>query len=203
MSKTEARAELVNAAQAVEEEVRRLEDLAAHACRSKLNTEKGIARAAKELQETMEQQERLAVTLRAFGEVIVSVQRRQHAALEPINQHASQIQKRMTRLAEHMQSYGALGVKANDLAKLLQGVASARKEGDTPEEAAEERRTRLLVEVEQRFSSLLEEAKALAELAREEEYPDVEREADALKQKMQAMRSRLSDLVRPAVERAN
>ena len=195
MAKTE-RPELVTAAEAVETEMRRLEELSAQTCRTKLNSEKGIARAAKELTETMEQQRRLAGTLTAFGEVIARVQRREQAALEPINRHAAQIQQRMTRLAEHTQAYGALGLKANELAKLLQGLAAKEPE-EGGAESPEERRTRVLLEVEERFASLFEEAKALAELARAEDFGDVEREADALKQKMQAMRSRLVDLLRP------
>jgi chromosome segregation ATPase len=197
MAKTELRPELVTAAEAVETEMRRLEELSAQACRTKLNSEKGIARAARELTETMEQQRRLAGTLTAFGEVIARVQRREQAALEPINRHAAQIQQRMTRLAEHTQAYGALGLKANELAKLLQGLASPREPDPDDQESVEARRSRVLVEVEDRFASLFEEAKALAEVARAEEFSDVEREADALRQKMQAMRARLADLIRP------
>ncbi len=202
MPKTE-RPELVSAAEAVETEMRRLEELSAQACRTKLNTEKGIARAARELTDTMEQQRRLAATLTAFGEVIAGVQRREQAALEPINQHAAQIQQRMTRLAEHTRSYGALGLKANELAKLLQGLAASPEPEAEDDASKEERRSRVLIEVEQRFAALFEEAKALAELARAEEFSDVEREADALKQKMQAMRARLADLIRPTAGELN
>jgi chromosome segregation ATPase len=196
MAKSDARPELVTAAEAVETEVRRLEEVAAQACRAKLNSEKGIARAARELTETMEQQRRLAQTLTVFGEAIAHVQRREQAALEPINRHAAQIQQRMARLAEHTRAYGALGLKANELAKLLQGMAEP-KSGDGEDESPEARRARVLVEVEERFSGLFEEAKALAELARAEDFSDVEREADSLKQKMQAMRARLADLIHP------
>lgn len=202
MAKTEPRPELVTAAEAVETEVRRLEELAAQACRTKLNTEKGIARAARELSDTMDQQRRLAQTLTVFGEVIAGVQRREQAALEPINRHAAQIQQRMSRLAEHTRTYGTLGLKANELAKLLQGLATP-KEGDPEEETPEARRTRVLTEVEARFSALFEEAKALAELARAEEFNEVEREADSLKQKMQAMRARLADLIHPPASELN
>jgi chromosome segregation ATPase len=203
MAKTELRPELVTAAEAVETEMRRLEELSAQACRTKLNSEKGIARAARELTETMEQQRRLAGTLTAFGEVIARVQRREQAALEPINRHAAQIQQRMTRLAEHTQAYGALGLTANELAKLLQGLASPREPDPDDQESPEVRRSRLLAEVEDSFASLFEEAKALAEVARAEEFSDVEREADALRQKMQAMRARLADLIRPQSSELN
>lgn len=190
-----ARSDLVSAAEAVEDDVRRLEELSGAARRIRLNTEKNIARAARELQETMEQQERLANGLRAFGRVMVEMQERQQAALEPLSARATEIQERMMRLSDHMQRFGALGVQASEVARLLQALPSVEAaENESAVEPAAQ--TSALIDVDARFTALVEEAKALAESAREEDFPEIFREADALKQKIHAMRGRLADLVR-------
>jgi chromosome segregation ATPase len=189
-----ARSELVAAAEAVEHDVSRLEELSGAARRIRLNTEKNIARAARELQETMEQQERLATGLRAFGEVMVRMQERQQAALEPLSARAVEIQERMTKLSEHMQRFGALGIQASEVAKVLQTLPQAGEEpgsGMTPAAQAS-----ALIDVDERFTALVEQAKALAESARAEDFTDIQREADALKQKIHSMRGRLAQLVR-------
>lgn len=199
MSKTgSARADLVSAAETVENDVRRLEELSAAARRIRLNTEKSIARAARELQETMEQQERLANGLRAFGEAMVRMQERQQAALEPLGARAAEIQDRMTRLSEHMQRFGALGIQASEVAKLLQALPSVQAESGeggtgSVHPAAQ---TSALIDVDERFTALVEQAKSLAESARVEDFPEIFREADALKQKIHSMRGRLAELVR-------
>jgi len=198
MAKTvNARPDLVTAAEAVEDDVRRLEELSAAARRVRLNTEKNIARAARELQETMEQQERLALGLRAFGEVMVRMQERQQAALEPLGARAGEIQDRMNLLSEHMHRFGALGVQASEVAKLLQSLPSvqaANSEGSSGVNPAAQ--ASALIDVDERFTALVEQAKALAESARLEDFPEIFREADALKQKIHAMRGRLAELVR-------
>jgi hypothetical protein len=187
--------ELVRCAEAVEREVQRLEELSRAARRIKLNTEKNIARAARELQTTMEQQERLARELRSFGEAMGQMQSRQQSAVEPLSTRATEIQERVNRLSEHMQRFGALGVKANEMGLALREVSNASSNeavgtGRGAEQAS------ALIDVDERFRLLVDEAKGLAESAESEEFPDIAREADALKQKLHALRGRLAELVR-------
>jgi hypothetical protein len=184
MSKpTQRPSDLVQAAEAVENEVRRLEELSLAARRIKLNTDKSIVRAARELQQTMEQQERLAEQLRAFGAVLQGMQVRQQAALEPLNHRGVEIEERMKRLYEHMQRFGAIGVKASEVAKLLQELPGA-----APVAA-------VLIEVDERLMALVNESKELAETTSAEDFTEITREADALRQRLHAMRGRLAELI--------
>lgn len=189
--------DFLRCAEAVEREVRRLEELSRAACRIKLGTEKSIGRAARELQQALEQQERLAVELRRFAEAMVEMQTRQQAALEPLSSRALEIQSRMTRLMEHMQRFGALGTEASETANALREV-TAPSEGavEMPGASPATRQAAALIGVDERFRTLLDEARSLADSAEQEEFPDIAREADALRQRLQSMRGRLSELVR-------
>jgi hypothetical protein len=195
MAKTaEHSSDFLRCAEVVEKEVRRLEELSRAACRIKLGTEKGIARAARELQQALEQQERLAVELRRFAEAMVEMQARQQAALDPLGSRAHEIQSRMTRLMEHMQRFGALGTEASETANALREVTTPTEE--MPGASPGTRQAAALIGVDERFRTLLDEARSLAESAEQEEFPDIAREADALRQRLQSMRGRLSELVR-------
>jgi Mg2+ and Co2+ transporter CorA len=190
----EQASDFLRCAEAVEREVRRLEELSRGACRIKLGTEKNIGRAARELQQTMAQQERLAAELHRFAEAMVEMQTRQQAALEPLSARALEIQARLARLSEHMQRFGELGVQASETANVLRDVSTS------PAEAAGASRGGLqvaaLIGVDERFRTLLDDARRLAQSAEQEEFPDIAREAEALRQRLQAMRGRLSELVR-------
>lgn len=186
--------DFLRCAEAVERGVRRLEELSRAACRIKLGTEKNIARAARDLQQTLEQQERLALELRRFAETMVELQNRQQAALEPLGSRAQEIQARMARLSEHMQRFGALGTSASETASALRDVTEPSE--DLPGASRSTQHAAALIGVDERFRSLLDEARSLAESAAEEEFPDIAREAEALRQRLQSMRGRLSELVR-------
>lgn len=187
MPKAVERSELVEAAEAIETDVSRLEAFADNAKRTKLNGEKAIARAARELAEAMKQQEKLGESLRELTEVIGRTQERQHAALARLSAHATEIQQRMTRLTGYMERFGGLGAQAAEAAQLLQALPVAELGGNHTAE---------LLEVDQRFTVLVADAKALADAALADEFGEIAREADALKQRIQALRGRVAELLR-------
>jgi hypothetical protein len=196
MTKAIEPSELVSVAEAIDDHVRRLEELSTGNRKIELTTEKNIARAAQELQKALEHQQRLAEGLRDLGEVMVRLQARQQVALDALGARAAEIQQRMTRLSEHMQRFGELGVQAAEVSTMLQALPSLQpgaESGATGKTAAE---ATVLLEVDERFTALVDGAKALAQLAHDEDFAEVARQADALKQKVQAMRGRLAQLVR-------
>lgn len=182
--------ELVRCAEVVERELRRLEELSRSARHVRLSSEKNIARAARGLQQALEQQERLAQELRALGQAMGGMQARQEAAMEPLAVRAGEIQARMARLSEHMQRFGALGAKAGETATALRDISVPSGDGGGAPGAS------ALVEADERVRGLVEEAQSIAEAAAAEEFPDIAREAHALGQKVQAMREHLSQLLR-------
>lgn len=182
--------ELVRCAEVVERELRRLEELSRSARKQELSSEKNIGRAARGLQQALEQQERLAQQLRAFGQVMQGMQARQEAAMAPLAARASEIQARLAQHTEHMQRFAALGTRAKDTVTALIELSSSSVEAPGAGEAS------LLIDADERVRGLVDEARAIAEAARADEFPDIAREAHALEQRVQAMRERLSQLVR-------
>ena len=168
--------EIVRAAEALEEEIVRLETISKSARKIRLTSGKNIARAAAELNETLALPERLAQRLQEVAAAMTHMQERQHAALEPLTAFAVEIQQRTQRLGEHMQSFDALGKAAGEVNEQL-----AASQGDRA----------VLARAEARLREISEQARAVFEAARADDFPEVSREADVLKQRMAALGKRL------------
>jgi uncharacterized protein YPO0396 len=145
--------------------------------RIRLDTDKTLARAAAELNETLALPEGMARRLQALGEAMARLQERQQEALAPLATFAVQLQERMKAYEGHMQRFAALGQAAGELNATLAGDP-----GDRP--AA-------LVSVDARLQEIVEAARTLFEGARDDDFPEIAREADVLKQRMSALRKRL------------
>lgn len=168
--------ELVRAAEALESEISGLEAQSRATRKIPLNSERNITRAAKELSETAQFQERLAAGLQALASAMAHLQARQQAALEPLAAFASETQARMQLLSEHMRAFGSLGAAAGEVTALIQTG------GD---------RAEIVSSVDTQLNSIEAGARALLEAARNDDYPDVVREADSLKQRVAALRKKL------------
>jgi hypothetical protein len=169
--------ELTRAAAALEGEVASLEALSRSVRKVRLNSEKNIARAAKELNDALALPARLADGLQTMASAMANLQARQQAALEPLAVFANDIQQRMQRLGEHMQAFAALGIAAGEVTALIQ--------------ANEGERSAVVGEVDARLTQLAQGARALFDAAQADDFPEVAREADVLKQRANALRRRL------------
>ena len=191
MAKTpDPNTELLRCAEVVERELRRLEELSRSARNVKLSSEKNLARAARGLQQALEQQERLAQELRTLGQAMSGMQSRQEAAMLPLHARALELQSRMARHGEHMQRFAALGVKAKEVVAALVETSSAG--ADAPGAAG----ATLLLDADQRIRDLVEEVSAMRGAARDDDFPEIAKEAHSLEQRLQAARDRLSELAR-------
>ena len=203
MARKDDVAEIVQAAQVIEQDLERLEGLSRSVQNARLDTDKNIARAGRILGEAVQQQEQLGASLRKLGESMGRMQLRQQAAIESIAARAQDVQRQATLLTEHMERFAALGVKAAEATRLLQALPSTDESGATESEVAGGQATVMLVDVEARLHALSDEAKALAHSARAAELTEVSKDADSLRQRIDSARGRLSQLVREAQQRAN
>jgi DNA repair exonuclease SbcCD ATPase subunit len=169
---------IVRAAQALEDELQKLEALSRTVGKLRLDSEKNISKAAKGLNEAASMPERLGEKLRALAAAMQEMQQRQQAALEPLTARATEIQQRMQRLGEHMQAFAKLGEAAGQLTALLQSEPR-----ESPSAGLEQ--------AEAQLAQIAEGARALFEQARADDFPDVARQADALKQRIASLRGRL------------
>lgn len=168
--------EIIRVATALETEIATLEALSRSARKLPLSSEKNIVRAAKDLSEALALQERLSEKLRELAAAMAGMQLRQQAAILPLAEFAAEIQRRMQRLEVHAQAYAALGKSAGEVTALVQSEAE---------------RGAVLEQVHGRLSEIESGARALIEAARSDDFPDVVREADTLKQRVLSLRKRL------------
>jgi len=168
---------LSRVAASLEAEVVELEAISRSTRKIPLTSEKSIARAAKELGQALTLPDRLAAGLQALAAAMATMQTRQQAALEPLAAFATEIQRRHARLQEHMQAFAALGAAAAEVTLRIQ--------------TGEGERAEVLADVDGRLAVIAEDARALFDAAHEEDFPEVAREADALKQRAAALRRRL------------
>lgn len=168
--------ELVRAALALEEELSSLEGVSRATQKIRLDSEKNIGKAAKELNVALALPERIGAQLGALVQAMQGMQARQEAALTPLAAFATQIQRRMQQLGEHMQAYAALGESTSALTALLTADGAG---------------TTVLEQVKPELTRIADGARALSEAARTDEFPEVSREADALKQRILALRRKL------------
>jgi hypothetical protein len=171
----------------------RFESLTRAARRVNLDTEKNIARAARDLQEAMAQRERLTGQLQKLGEAMLQMQSRQESAVTTLAEQALEVQKRVASLSKHMDDFRALGAKASEVGQALRDLgaeSTSHSNGAVAQEALTPQ------DIDLRFRQLLEDAKALLESARAEDFPDVASETDALQQRLHALRPRLAELLR-------
>jgi hypothetical protein len=108
---------------------------------------------------------------------MADLQARQQAALEPLAAFANETQARMLRLGEHMQAFGGLGAIAGEVTALLQTGNGARSE--------------VVAALDTQLTTIESGARALLDAARADDFPDVVREADSLRQRVAALRKKL------------
>jgi len=174
--KPERASEIVGAAQALEDEIARLETLSKSARKIRLHSGKTIARAAAELNETLALPERLALRLQDVAKALARMQERQQAALEPLTAFAVEVQRRTQLLGEQMQRFDALGKAAGEI-----NAALAASQGDRA----------VIARAEARLLEISDAAREVFESARAADFPEIAREADVFKQRMAALHSRL------------
>ena len=177
MAKGKDLPELVRAAEQLEDEVLRLEALSRSVRKIPLDSEKNITRAAEELKEALALPERLGSGLQALATAMEKMQARQQASLEPLSVHAHKIQERAELLGTYMHVFAELGNAAGATTALL------KTEGGD--------RNAIVEQAQQELGKIQERARTLGEDARGNDFPDVAREADALRQRVATLRKRL------------
>jgi len=171
--------EIVRAAEELEGEVARLESIAWTAKKARLDSEKNIMKAASELKEAIAMPARLAERLQALSAAMSRLQERQQAALDPLAAFATTIQQRTAKLGQHMETFALLGRAAGEVSAALATLADATD--------AEARSA-----ADARMQEISDGARTLFEAARDDDFPEIAREADVLKQRMASLRKRLA-----------
>lgn len=182
--------ELVVAAEALETQLKRFEALAEQLRKTPLNSEKNLERASKLLRDVAEMDQQLNGSVSALVTAVTASRDRQHAQAEAVNAYAQELQNRAETFRALLERYGALGQSAAELNQRMQEFATRRSEAQTDEQNAELVST--LDALSERMGQVAEEAQAVTRYAEEQDFSDVGRQADSLRQQILSARNKLN-----------
>jgi hypothetical protein len=186
MPKTSVTPPLVIAAAAVHDEVRSYAELAAEAKRLSLDSEKSLAKASRLLQEAAERHDEVQQKVQGLVGEIEQVRRSQEESLTALVDLAQRLEARAARFRELTERFGALGELAQGVNRLA-GELSARKAGGAPEQELLSGLRAIEAQVEQVVGA----AGELARDAQKDEWPEISRQADAVRQQVHAAKNKL------------
>lgn len=175
---------LSDAAGQIEAELSRFEQLL-HELSRPVSTDKALQRARVALEECSSCEERLAANLTAFAQAIQGIQTRQQSCMELLNERVGQVQARHADRSALVDRLALLGVRTSEISKPIAALGEAAWQTVTPELLAS------VSEVSTRLEGAIGEAAQICVSARESDWSDLARDADALKQQLQAVRNQV------------
>jgi uncharacterized protein YoxC len=192
MSKREKQdpTQLEQAAEGVEEELRRFEDLAETVLRTPLDSEKNLERASKALRDVAESDERLVAQLQKLVAAVGGIRDRQQEHARGVNARAEELQARTQAFQALLQRYAGLGRSAAELNAVVQDIAARRQKATTSED--NRALAGSLDQLLERMGQVAEEAQGLATSSTEQDFGDIARQADSLRQQLLSARNKMS-----------
>jgi hypothetical protein len=178
---------LLAAAAALDQELRAYDELAREAKHLRVNTEKGMQRAIRIVQESNGTNETIQEKLRALVAQLEEARGRQAESMNVLLDAARSVQARAESHDTLMRRFGALGESARLVNDLVAALAAKRNEGATETETLAG-----LSEIQAQMASVASEAEALIQRATEEDWPEVARQADGIRQQVVSARNKLA-----------
>lgn len=175
---------LSDAAGQIEEELSSLEKLL-HELSRPISTDKALQRARLSLEGCSSSEERLAGHLTAFAQAIQDIQTRQQQCMEALGERVKQVQERHADRSALVERMATLGVRTSEISKPMVALQESAWSEVTPELLAS------VGEVSARLEDAIGEAGQISSSARESDWADLARDADALKQQLQAVRNQV------------
>jgi chromosome segregation ATPase len=170
----------------VDEELRAYDELARDAQRIEIDGEKSIARAARMLEDATKRQPAIQEKLRALVGEIEAARLQQQKSLDTLVEVSQSLQARATQYSELMDRFAELGEAAKGVNSLTTALSARRSEG-----AHEGELLAGLQELELRMNTVVERAESLAHDAEQYGWPEIARQADAVRQQVNAAKNKL------------
>lgn len=181
--------ELVAAAESLDAQLTRFESLADQFRKAPLNSEKNLERASKLLRDVAEQDQQLNAAVSALVAAVTKTRDRQQTQAESVNARAQDLQQRAEAFKVLLERYGALGQSAAELNQRMQDFAAQRAKAQSSEQNAEV--LGILDALNERMGEVAEEASAVTKLGEEQDFTDIGRQADSLRQQLLSARNKL------------
>ena len=187
---------LAQAAAALENELRRYEETAADLEKTALTSDKTLQRARKVLEECSAHQEKLSVLLPEFAQAMQAVQAKQQQCMETTARGTARIKERFEARMALLERVAALGQRAQEINGPVAAVMESEGE-HTPADLLKS-----LEEVSARTEAVILEAGEVHAAAQTDDWQDIARDTDALRQQLQAARNKILVAQRSVAERA-
>lgn len=181
---------LVEAALALEEELRRVSVQSRETRRLPLNSERNLDRTASKLAELGTIDERLQPLVRALMDAVQALVQGQQEEAATLAAWAAELQQRRAVFRQLQEMFEMLAGGARQLNELVQEFAAARR-GDEDAPAGE---APSLASVLELMNVVIDSADQVAATAKQEDFLDIARQAESLRRQITAARSKLSHL---------
>ena len=191
--------ELVSAAASIEEELRKFESLAEEVRTGTMRSQKNLEKMGKLLTQVADCDERMVGHMRTLLGVLNGWRDRQQTLAAEVNERALELQERTTVYQTLMERFGELGQQAASLSSQMHQVAGMTQQGQamkTEEVIAS------LQAVNEKMTEVAEGAGKLASDAEAQDFVDVSRDAESLRQQLLSARNR-ANLLQQKLHSAN
>jgi hypothetical protein len=189
---------LVLAAAALDDELRAYDALAEEGRHTPLNTEKGLERVLRVVRESTARNDSIQEKLRGLVAEIEEARLRQVGSLEALLEAARAVQARTEQREGLRQRFATLGESAAQVNTLANEVSAKREGGASDDEVLEG-----IGRMQNHMAGVVSEAEGLAALAAEQDWPDLARQADAVRQQVHAVKNKLALAQRAVASRAS
>lgn len=179
---------LTSAADHFEQELARYERLSNELARTSVHSEKSLGRKRRLLQELSECEEELGGRLKGLLVAMNDARDRQQRGLEIAVKAASELRERAEQFSELMDKVTALGERARSASQpagplLTAADGQARAEDLTP-----------LEQTSEQLQTVLSEAENIARAATEQNWPEVARDVNSLRQQLSSLNAKVTRL---------
>ncbi len=186
MGKPKEESDLLTAAAALEDEIRAFADLASQTKRESLDTDRSMARATRALSDSALYHERIEEKLKALVAAIEGVRLRQQSSVEALVAISRTVELRAKSRDAVLQRFAELGSSAAQVNQLALELGTRRGDGASSQELSA-----LLTELDARMGGVVSDAQAIAEAAAADGWPEIARQADAIRQQTLAAKNKL------------
>lgn len=182
MDKRDKPSELISAAEALDAELQKFEQLSETIQKTPFNSEKNLTRASRTLTEIAQVGEALQAHLGSLVAAIGNFRQKQETHADAVQKRAQELQERGKILEDLLAEYRALGQNAHRLNSHLLSLKSAE---DNVQPAQ-------FLDLDSRVTELAQAAQNLFDRAESQGFTDIAHQADSLRQQLQAVRHKLN-----------
>jgi hypothetical protein len=180
---------LVAAAEALDAELSTFGDIAESLEHLALTSEKNLQKAARLLTEIVETEERLGTSMQAMIASLNAARDRQQTQAIGAQKRAEALRARTAVFQSLLERYKDLGSGASEINVLMQEIGGSN--GSTEGEMGVDARPRI-DRADQRLEQIGKDAEALAKSAQTEDFAELARHADSLRQQLVTARGKLN-----------